>query len=155
MDVSQRRPDGEFRAPAGRRLDPARRGILGRPRWRGAGDGAAGRRARLFRPRGPEPGDRKALTSRASAHFTQGSLQFERLIAAAFVKRGAPYLVRRLVLGAAEAERGSETEIEAARRLQRVDQLFRVELGAGPLDRLDQDVGGDIALERNIVGCLA
>jgi len=35
VDVSQRRPDGEFRAPAGRRLDPAGRGILDRSGRRG------------------------------------------------------------------------------------------------------------------------
>src|SRR6187551_1378504 len=83
------------------------------------------------------------------------SFEIERLIASALIERGAPHLVRGLVLGAAEAELGPETEVEITHRLQRVDQLLRIELRSGPLDARDQHVGGDIALERNVVGRFA
>jgi hypothetical protein len=34
-------------------------------------------------------------------------------------------------------------------------QLLGIELRPGPLDALDQDVGGDIAFERNVIGRFA
>ena len=61
LDLSQRRPDREFFARAGRRLDPGRCRDLDRPRRRGPRHGEARRYQRLFRPRYPDPGHRKAL----------------------------------------------------------------------------------------------
>ena len=60
VDVHQRRPDDQPGAPAGRRLDPARRADLARrPRLRHRVREAR-RQPRLLRPRDPEPGDRAA-----------------------------------------------------------------------------------------------
>ena len=88
-------------------------------------------------------------------HSVVQSFELERLIAPGFIERRAPYLVRGLMLGAAKPERGPETEVEIARVLKRVDQLFRIELGPSLLDRLDQHVSGDIALKRNVIGRFA
>src|SRR5271168_2759822 len=71
--------------------------------------------------------------------------QLESLVMPVVVDRRSPDLVRRLMFGAAEAKRSAEAEIEIARILQNVDQLFGIELRAGPFQGLDQDVGGDIA----------
>src|SRR5436853_5276439 len=81
--------------------------------------------------------------------------KLESLVAPAIVDRGSPYLVRRLVFGAAETEGRAKPEIEVARILENVDQLFGIELRTGPLQGLDQDVGGDIAFERDVVRRLA
>jgi hypothetical protein len=59
------------------------------------------------------------------------------------------------VIGTAEIERHAETQIETARALQRIDQLFRIELRAGALQRIDQDVRRDKPFQRRVVGCLA
>src|ERR1700742_787995 len=82
-------------------------------------------------------------------------IQFQRRVLAALVDRGAPDLVRGLVLGAAVAERRAEAEIDVAHRLEIVDQLLGVEVYPGLPDRLDQHIGGDVALQRDIIGRLA
>ena len=59
------------------------------------------------------------------------------------------------MFGAAEIERHAEAQIEIAGRLQRIDQLFSIELRAGALDRVDQDVGCNKTFQRCIVGRFA
>jgi len=58
-------------------------------------------------------------------------LELEGLVLALVVDGRAPDLVRGLVLGAAVAEGSPETQVEIARVLERIDQLFSVELRAG------------------------
>jgi hypothetical protein len=59
------------------------------------------------------------------------------------------------VVGAAEIERHAEAQIEIAGRFQRIDQLFSIELRAGALDRVDQDVGCNKTFQRRVVGRFA
>src|SRR6185437_3639329 len=82
-------------------------------------------------------------------------IQLDRRVFAGLVDLRAPDLVRGLVLGLAETERRAETEIEVTRQLERIDQLLGVHLRPGLDHGLDQYVGGDIALERDVVGLLA
>src|SRR5262249_43014735 len=75
------------------------------------------------------PRRRPAKSGRRGDLWNSRLLQIDRLVDAAFVERGAPDLVRGLVLGPAEVERGAEAEIDIAHGLERVDELLGVELG--------------------------
>src|SRR3981081_2607600 len=82
-------------------------------------------------------------------------LELECLVLAGLIKRRSPDLVRGLVFSAAKAELSSKTQIEIAGLLPDVDELLGIELRSDTLKRLDQDVGGDIALKRHVIRCLA
>src|SRR6266567_8204234 len=77
-------------------------------------------------------------------------LEFDGLVLAILIQRCSPDLVRRLMFGAAETERCSKTQIQIAHALQRIDQLFGVELRSGTRHRLDQHVRAEIAFQRSI-----
>src|SRR5712691_10015566 len=62
-----------------------------------------------------------------------GLFELEGLVLALVVDGRAPDLVRGLVFGAAVIAGSTETQIETARVLERVDQLFGVELRAACL----------------------
>src|SRR5215471_14411574 len=86
----------------------------------------------------------------AFAHPTaRALLQLDWLIAAVGVELRAPHLVQALVLGAAEIHHRSEPEIKVAQALEPIHQALGVELRPGPFQAFDQDVGGDVALERD------
>src|SRR5204863_5832049 len=93
-----------------------------------------------------------AATSPAMTSFAL--LQLDRLVLAVVVDGRAPDLVRGLMFGAAVAELGAQPEIKLAHGLERIDELFGVEMRAGLLQRLDQHAGRHISLERDVVGCL-
>src|SRR5258706_9699687 len=81
--------------------------------------------------------------------------EFYRLVLSIFVNRRSPNLVRSLVFSAAETELGSKAQVEIARILQDVDEVFRIELRSIALKPLDQDVCRDLALKRDVIRCLA
>src|SRR5216683_3722514 len=81
--------------------------------------------------------------------------EFDRLVFSVFVDRRSPDLVRSLVFGAAKTELGSKTQVEIARVLQDVDELLGIELRSSALEPLDQDVGCNIALKRDVIRRLA
>ena len=75
----------------------------------------------------------------------------EGLVLAVIIKRRSPDLVRSLVFGAAKTEIGSKTQVEIARVLQDVDELFGIELRSGTFKPLDQNVGRNVALKRHVI----
>src|SRR6185369_11464893 len=123
--------------------------------WRGSPTSAAISAApsRVWSSRSAERRQRgdAAITGIAAA----GSFEIDRLEAPGFVERRAPDLVRSLVIGAGKGERYPEAEVEIARALQRIDELLGIELRAGALQRVDQNVGRHETFQRRVVGRLA
>src|SRR6185369_9456993 len=123
--------------------------------WRGSPTSAAISAApsRVWSSRSAERRQRgdAAITGIAAA----GSFEIDRLEAPGFVERRAPDLVRSLVIGAGKGERYPEAEVEIARALQRIDQLFGIELRAGALECVDQDVRRHETFQGRVVGRLA
>src|SRR5262245_37988593 len=104
-----------------------------------------------LRPRPPEAGA-FSLAVRAMLRY---SFKLKRPIPPVFVNRRSPDLVRRLVFDAAEIERSAETQIEIVRILENVDQAFSIELRARSFECVDQDVSGNIPLQRYVIRRLA
>src|SRR4051812_25288882 len=74
---------------------------------------------------------RQARTLAAVARATSErwtSVEVDRLVVARLVQLRAPDLVRSLVLAEAVGDAGADPEIEVVDRLERFDQLLRVEL---------------------------
>src|SRR5450631_1507258 len=78
--------------------------------------------------------------------------EVEVLESAGAVQDGAPNLVGRLVLGESETERDTQAEFESVDVFQRVDQTIGGDVSARALQAFEQQVAGDIALERDEVG---
>ena len=56
------------------------------------------------------------------------------------------------MFSAAKAERSSKPQVEIARILQDVDELFGIELRSSTFKSLDQDVRRNVAFKRHVVG---
>ena len=76
-------------------------------------------------------------------------MQVDGLVAPVGVEDGSPYLVRALMLGPAEAQGRADPHVEVAEVLQRVYQLFRVELGPGAFQALGQQSTGFSVVDRS------
>src|SRR3954468_5354264 len=81
----------------------------------------------------------------------ESSIEIERGEVALLVEDRAPHLVRGLVLAHPERKLSAGAQVEALDVLERVDDLLRVRVWAGPLDSLDEEARGQVSLERHEV----
>src|SRR5262249_10986117 len=79
-------------------------------------------------------------------------IQIQAAKLAAGVQHGGPNFVRALMLRRTERDRCAETQIEVADRLQRFDQSVSVQFGPSFFQPGAQQLGGDVAFQRDEAG---
>src|ERR1700722_8123891 len=77
--------------------------------------------------------------------------QIDGLIMAGLVPLRRRHLMRTLMVVWTESDRDTQSQVEITHSLEFLDEFFCVNIAADPLDSLDENVGLDITLERNVI----